>query len=289
MPNNSLIYGQIIEAINSQTPCMLASVIYTENSTSATVGDKALISNDGGISGWIGGGCCQRIVKDIAPQLLKENSSCVIRVCPEQAFVDNMRCYPSHCPSEGTVDIFLEPIANQRSVYLYGNTPIAQSIARYSDELSIHLEWRQLPDQYAQNTSNSNANVAIVATQGQGDLAALKQVLADEVEYVLLIASRKKATALKEKLQQSGVNEKAINKIIAPAGIDIGATSGPEIALSVMAKIVSLRSQLSSQTSPQALQGAKENKTSEELSSKETDAVEVVPIAKTSSSCCEDK
>lgn len=288
MPNNNHIYSQLVEAINSSIPCMLASVIHTQNSTSATVGDKALVGVDGKISGWIGGGCCQSVVQKLVPQLLKENKHCVIRVCPEQAFIEGMNCYPSHCPSEGTVDIFLEPIANQQAVYLYGNTPTAQSIARYSEELGIDLKWRQSPDQLPKNMSNSNANIAIIATQGKGDFAALQQVLTDKVEHVLLIASSKKALALKDKLKNSGACANTVDKITAPAGIDIGATSGPEIALSVMAKVVSLRCNNPSDLSL-TQQQLTENQAQEEAQEKvkeKTQNIDTNSASKASSSCC---
>ena len=192
-----------------------------------------------------------------------------------------MHCYPSHCPSEGTVDIFLEPIANQQVVLLYGNTPIAQSIARYSDELNINLEWRQFSDDFSQNMSNSRANITIIATQGVGDFTALGQALADKAEHILLIASSKKAQALKDKLKKSGICSKAVDKIIAPAGIDIGASTSPEIALSVMAKVVSLIGPLSSPTSLQKPQPLEEYKTAEG-----GPPVEVAIATKASSNCC---
>lgn len=250
MPNNRLIYSQLTAAIESQTPCVLASVIYTANSTSATVGDKAILTTDGKMTGWVGGGCCQSVVKKMASHVLADNQSRVIRICPENEYIDTMRCYPSHCPSEGTVDIFLEPIANQPAIHLYGNTPTAQSITTYSNELSIPVIWRQLPETYVQaqadNPENIPANdihIAIVATQGQNDIAALQHALSHNAQHILLIASHKKTTALKAELNSLGACATAVQHIMAPAGIDIGAVSGPEIALSIMANVVSLRRQ----------------------------------------------
>lgn len=288
MPNNRLIYSQLTEAIESQTPCVLASVIYTANSTSATVGDKAIITADGNITGWIGGGCCQTVVKKIALQLLADNQSSVIRVCPEKECVDTdtIRCYPSHCPSEGTVDIFLESIANQSAIYLYGDTPTAQSITKYSHELNIPVIWRQLPETYVQSQTDDDANnyvndvhIAIVATQGQNDIAALQHALNNNAKHILLIASHKKATALKEKLHTLGACATKVQHIIAPAGIDIGAISGPEIALSIMANVVSLRRQ---QALPVSQSSLKEAQT-ETATTKQPSAV--LPKA-TSASCC---
>lgn len=270
MPNNRLIYSQLTEAIESQTPCVLASVIYTKNSTSATVGDKAIITADGKMTGWIGGGCCQSVVKKMASHVLTDNQSSIIRVCPEKECVDTdtMRCYPSHCPSEGTVDIFLEPMANQPAIHLYGNTPVAHSIANYSEELNIPVIWQQLPETYVQPQANhhesnpvNDMHIAIIATQGQNDIAALQHALSNNAQHILLIASHKKAIALKEKLNTLGACATAVQQIIAPAGIDIGAVSGPEIALSVMANVVSLRRQQSLSKAPSKTRAHKSSTT----------------------------
>ncbi len=239
MLNNQCIYSLLVEAIHSHSPHMLASVIYTENSTSARVGDKALIDENGDIKGWVGGGCCQSVVQSIAPKLLKDNAQCLIRICPEHAFVTDRECYPSTCPSEGTIDIFLEPIANQQVLRLYGNTPVANSIVNYAGELNFHLDWREELEPSSNNVLP--AKIAVVATQGKGDFEALSQALADKIEHVLFVASHKKITALKQKLIQSGACSHAVENIISPAGMDIGASSGAEIALSIMAKVVSLK------------------------------------------------
>ncbi|MBO1256154.1 XdhC family protein [Alteromonas sp. 5E99-2] len=243
MLNKSCIYTQLMDVIHSHSPHMLASVIYTENSTSARVGDKALINANGDIKGWIGGGCCQSVVQSIAPELLKGNTQCVIRICPENAFVDDKVCYPSTCPSEGTIDIFLEPIANQQVLRLYGSTPIAKSIVNYSNELNLRLDWREEVE--PNNSIELPANMAVIATQGKGDFEALSQALTEKIEHILFVASHKKTSALKQKLIDSGVCSEDVENIIAPAGIDIGAKSGAEIALSIMAKVVSLKNSTS--------------------------------------------
>lgn len=290
----SRIYSQIADAIQSNTPCVLATVIHTANSTSATVGDKALIDSNGEITGWIGGGCCQAVVKKVALHLLEEkfkgNQYRTIRVCPENEFVEDMLCYPSHCPSEGTVDIFLEPIANQQTLYLYGNTPIAQSISRYSDELNIQLEWRQLLDQYLPTPNpqaqKQQATIAIIATQGQGDLIALQQALADKAEHILLVASHKKAIALKEKLQQSGACQKTIASIISPAGIDIGASSPAEIALSIMANVVSLQRQRLQDLQERKGKSQETSEKVEKLKAEKPNEKPSIETPKATSSCC---
>lgn len=253
MTNNINIYAQLIDAIKANTRCVLATVINTENSTSGNVGNKAIISQNGEISGWIGGGCCQGVVKKLSSQILSDNQSVVIRICPEHEFVDSMRCYPSHCASEGTVDIFLEPIANTPSLLLYGQTPVAQSISKYAEDLCIYVDWRQQLDESINSCSISHPNIAVIATQGQGDLEALHDAVRENVEHILLVASQKKAASLIAKLQESGASKQAIESVTAPAGIDIGAVNSSEIALSVMAKVVSLRNTLNKQPAQGAI------------------------------------
>ncbi|WP_086929363.1 XdhC family protein [Agarilytica rhodophyticola] len=240
MSVNKQMYHQLLAAEEQQTPCILANVINTENSTSANIGDKAIITPDGNLSGWIGGGCCQSVVKKLAPKILQDNKAITIRVCPEHAFVSYMPCYPSHCASEGTVDIFLEPIANEQAILLYGQTPVAESIAKYSEDLAMSFAWQKsLP--YPNEKLGGQFRVAIIATQGTGDIEAIQNALNYDPEHVLLVASNKKAKALIKRLQEMGASEQTIQKISARAGIDIGAISHSEIALSIMAKVVELK------------------------------------------------
>lgn len=230
------VYSQLIAAIENHTPCVLVHVIHTENSTSANVGNKAIIYPSGEVVGWIGGGCCQGVVAKVAPEVLKNNQSLLIRVGPEASFQADKRCFPSGCASEGTVDLFLEPIANQPTLLLYGQTPVAESIARYSDELDIDLRRPSLDDEMVE----SHGKVAIVATQGQRDLLSLRAALATSAQHILFVASRKKAQSMLEKLHQQGAARSTLARVISPAGMDIGAVTNAEIALSVIAQAIPL-------------------------------------------------
>lgn len=290
MPVRVEVYQHLLEAEKNHVPCVLATVINTANSTAANVGDKALIHCEfeqdkwatTELIGWIGGGCCKGVVKKLAPKILQTNTAMIIRVCPQKEFISEMDCYPSHCPSEGTVDIFLEPVANEAGILLYGQTPVAQSIAYYSDELGQKVSWYQAPETFSE-TDKVLASVAIIATQGQGDSVALKAALASDATHILLVASQKKADALIGGLQNDGVCEKTLERIVSPAGIPIGAKKPAEIALSVMAQVIQLThakqaSTTHSQISPRQSKPA------------ETQDVELkaVPSAMSSvpSSCC---
>lgn len=249
MYDKSDVYQRLIDARNTGETCVLATVIAIKGSTSARMGDKAIVEN-GMINGWIGGGCSQGVVKKVAAQLLEkseQNSADVkiIRVCPKNEFVASVECYPSSCPSEGSIDILLEAIANDPQVLLYGETPIAESVSRYIGNLSYRLDWHTQPENINKSvppkqSTKSQAKVAIVATQGQGDVAALLHSLSQEVDHVLFICSEKKSVAILQRLKEQGVSDIQMNKIIAHAGLDIGAATPAEVALATVAQAVLL-------------------------------------------------
>lgn len=249
MYDKSDVYQRLIDAKNTGETCVLATVISIKGSTSARMGDKAIVEN-GVINGWVGGGCAQGVVKKVAAQLLIKNENNnldakIIRVCPENEFVASVECYPSSCPSEGTIDILLEAIANDPQVLLYGETPVAQSASRYIENLSYHLNWYAKPEAITEQVSlktstKSQAKVAIVATQGQGDIAALQHSLSQDVDHVLFICSEKKSIAILQRLKDQGINDAHLNKIITHAGLDIGASTAAEIALATIAQAVLL-------------------------------------------------
>jgi xanthine dehydrogenase accessory factor len=246
MYDKSEIYQKLINAKKTGKTCVLATVIAVKGSSSARIGDLAIVEN-GVINGWVGGGCSQGVVKKVAAQLLerKAQNAKIIRVCPEDEFVPSVECYPSTCPSEGSVDLLLETIANDPIVFLYGETPIAQSVARYVENLSYHLDWTKkagnLDDKAPLNSSSKpQAKIAVIATQGQGDINALLHSLSQYVDHVLVICSEKKSVALLQKLKEKGINNTLLNRVITHAGLDIGACTPTEVALAVMAQAVSL-------------------------------------------------
>ena len=249
MYDKSDVYQRLIDAKNTGKTCVLATIIAVKGSTAAKIGDKAVVEN-GVINGWIGGGCAQGVVKKVAAQLLIKNENNnldakIIRVCPKSEFVASVECYPSQCPSEGSVDLLLEAIANDPEILLYGETPVAQSSALYIENLSYRLHWHQKPSNIKQQesqerSSKSQASIAIIATQGQGDVTALQHSLSQDVDHVLFICSEKKSVAILQRLKDQGINDAQINKIITHAGLDIGASTAAEIALATIAQAVLL-------------------------------------------------
>lgn len=231
----------------------LATVVRAVSPTAAQTGAKALIFGDGQIDGWIGGGCAQPAVIKTARQCLRDGESRLIRVSPEsdKAMMEGMEDFKSHCHSGGSLDIFIEPIISAPSLRVYGESPAAQALVAlaarsgFSVTVLAHgLDQAAFPD--AERCINGfdlegSAEFAVIATQGKGDLQAMRKALNSGTPFISMVASSRKGTALKATLIDEGGDEERVNQVICPGGLEIGAQTPEEVALSVAAQLVAQR------------------------------------------------
>lgn len=247
------------------TPYALATVVRTVSVTAAKAGAKAVIAPDGTmLAGWIGGGCARSAVQKAAREALADGKTRLISVQPEDLLAEQgvaagderqgVRYARSMCPSKGTMDVFVEPVLPRPRLVVLGASPVAVALADLGPRLGFDLTVCALPEDqpvfasaderiegYALPVESPAARYVVVATQGRGDLAALKAALAVDAEHVAFVGSRKKAEALSQKLQGDGIGLNQIGRMKAPAGLDLGAITPEEIALSVLAEIIVLR------------------------------------------------
>lgn len=227
-------------------PFAFATIVRSAGSTAAKPGAKALLSADGTIlQGWLGGGCTRGAVKRATLQALRDGKPQLISVVPEDLLaeiglahgdaVDGMSFARNGCPSRGTVDIFIEPCLPSPQLVIIGSSPVAQALGT----LAPQFHW-SVTGTLAQGKPDLPCFV-VVATQGQGDIDALKQALTAKTSYVAFIGSRKKYAALALQLASAGFEQSLIDSVIAPAGLDLGAVTPEEIALSILAQLVQFR------------------------------------------------
>lgn len=247
-----------IERLRSKgRPFCVATVLRAAGVTAAKAGCKAAITDTGEIIGHLGGGCVQGAARKAAVEALSSGEPGIIRVKPSETVVsleddDGVRLYKSGCPSGGTVDILLEPYRRPAIVVIFGKTPIARAVARHAALLGYDVATTVDPDENAghyrliENADISGLELAasdfvIVATQGEGDLAALRAAIESPADYVGMVASRRKADFLKQKLADSGVAPDRLARLASPAGLDLGGVDPGEIAISILAEIVRCR------------------------------------------------
>ena len=235
---------------------VLATVVRAESPTAAKAGARALVFADGGMRGWIGGGCAEPAVLETARQCLQDGRARLIRVGPSApaASMLGITHFPSRCHSGGTLDIFIEPVKAEPALWIYGSSPLAGTLARLSAYLGFSVTaWVSSRDKPAvfkpQRHSEPETapddkrapDFAVVATQGRGDLPALTAAIDAAAPYIGFIASRRKGKKIQQALLKNGVARAKVDGIRVAVGIDIGAETPQEIALSVLAALVAHR------------------------------------------------
>jgi xanthine dehydrogenase accessory factor len=240
---------------------VLATVVRTVSVTAAKAGAKAIIRPDGTIvAGWIGGGCAKGAVLKAAREALADGEPRMVSVQPENLLAElgvkpgetreGVRFASNMCPSKGTMDIFVEPVLPHPSLVVLGASPVALSLAAQARALGYHVTLAapaaDLPatpdahvvvDGFAPGYLNEARRFVVVSTQGKGDEAALKSAVAIAAAYHAFVGSRRKMTSLRAKLIADGVDAAAIDRVKAPAGLDLGAITPEEIAMSILAEI----------------------------------------------------
>lgn len=240
---------------------VLATVVRTVSVTAAKAGAKAVIRPDGSIAaGWIGGGCARGAVLKAAREALADGEPRMVSVQPEDLLAelgvkpgenrDGIRFAKNMCPSQGTMDIFVEPVLPHPSLVILGASPVAMSLAEQARTLGFHVtvaaptadrpaipDADMLIDGYRLEPLHQARRFIVISTQGKGDEAALRAAVSTPASYHAFVGSRRKMTALREKLVSEGIDATALDRIKAPAGLDLGAITPEEIAMSILAEI----------------------------------------------------
>jgi xanthine dehydrogenase accessory factor len=240
---------------------VLATVVRTVSVTAAKAGAKAIIAVDGTIvAGWIGGGCARGAVLKAAREALADGEPRMVSVQPENLLAelgvsagesrDGIRFASNMCPSRGTMDIFVEPVLPHPSLVILGASPVALSLAAQARTLGYHVtlaapaadlaaqpDADTIIDGYQLGELNDAKRFVVVSTQGKGDEAALRAAIATRADYHAFVGSRRKMASLRAKLIAEGASSAAIDDFKAPAGLDLGAITPEEIAMSILAEI----------------------------------------------------
>jgi xanthine dehydrogenase accessory factor len=195
----------------------LATVVAVERPSSAQVGDRALVTADGTLHGWVGGACTEPEVVRLSLRALADGETRRERI-------------ESRCASEGAVDVLVEPHGPAFLLAVVGEAPAARTLR----ELAAVLGWRT-------SREAAGADAVVVATMGRDDEEALAKALTSNDGYVGLVASAKRASAVTASLRERGVDEEALARLRSPAGLDLGPSSQGEIAVAILAELVAWR------------------------------------------------
>ena len=242
----------------------VATVVARRAPVSAHLGDHAIVYADGRMEGFVGGACSREIVRQQALESLRARHGRLVSIGPEAG--DRVESTPERvvvsmtCASEGAVDVYVEPFVQARVLVVVGATPVAAALARLARSMDYQVT-RVVdagePADIAEEAAALGVKVAtldaletvlggpavdtavVVASQGHYDEEALDVSLKSRAPYVGLVASRKRAATIRALLE-----ERAAPRLAAlrnPAGLDLGARTPAEVALSILAEIVQVQ------------------------------------------------
>lgn len=242
------------------TPHALVTVVRAEAPTSAKPGDKAVVTADGQLQGWIGGGCAQPAVLRSVQRCLQDGRGRLMRIAPaaegELRELGDVLEFGMACHSGGTLELFVDPIVPRARLVVIGASPVAVGLAQLAPHLGFEVVVvahgadaaafagaRQVitSDEPAQAQGIGPGAWVVVATQGRRDVQGLRLALSLQARQISLVASARKAQVLKDALCAAGADAAAVAAIVAPAGYPISASTPQEIALSVLAAVVAAR------------------------------------------------
>ena len=255
----------------------IATVVRYVAPISGKPGDKAIIFADGKVWGWIGGGCSRPAVVKEALKALQDGRPRLVHISPTATEEAGIVAYNMSCHSGGTLDVYIEPVLPKPHILIMGRSPVGQTLAKLAKVVhyTVSLAAPEAKQETYPEVDRVQAGLElkdlkisphtfiVVSTQGECDEEALENALRTDAAYVAFVASKVKAAKVLEYLSDRGLSAERLKQVRAPAGMDIGASSPEEIAVSILAQIVQLnRAQIINRvkpaTAPVELQEAKD-------------------------------
>jgi len=240
-------------------PFVLATVVWRRAPSSGKEGSTALVTPDRRVRGWLGGACAEPTVVREALKALEEGTPRLLFLGPPEELAARGRegvvTVPIACQSEGALEVYVEPVLPQPQLVVIGRSPAVGVLASMAGALgwrTVVVDEGGVAEDYPGaglviTTLDLDAagigerSVVVVATQGHYDESALEAALATPAPYVGLVASRKRADAVVGYLRDRGVSEQALERVHAPAGLDLGKVAHEEIAVAILAELVKER------------------------------------------------
>ncbi|MEM0271923.1 MAG: XdhC family protein [Thermoprotei archaeon] len=236
---------RIVELLEDGQPFVVVTVVRTSPAISVKPGSKAIIRADRSVEGWLGGSCVEPQLIEVALNCLKGCEVKLVQVGQgpqksEQSFADIT--LPNYCISGGSALFLMEPYITSQIIVIGDNriAEVVNEIAKLVGFKTIQLTRDGMDDAKRVNLNVTSKTIAVVATMGKYDDISVQLTLEMDVPHVLLISSKKRWEGLKKILLDKGVPSDKLERVKAPAGVDIGAKSPEEIGVSIIAEAIEI-------------------------------------------------
>jgi xanthine dehydrogenase accessory factor len=252
------LFARAAELTADGRPFVVATVVAVRRPTSARPGAHGIVHPDGTIEGWVGGSCAQPVVVREALRALVDGQPRLLRIAKDPPSnsrrADGILDIVMTCHSGGTLEIYVEPQLPAPALWVVGTTPIAGALAGLGAAAGFRTTVldpvadadafpgvRVVTDANLATFERDSSPYVVVATQGVWDEEAVAAALRRNVSYIGLVASPTRAAVVREYLAEIDTPAEAIAALRAPAGLDIGAETAEEVALSILAELVQVR------------------------------------------------
>jgi len=258
------IYLELKRHQENNEMAAMATIVRREAPSSGKQGDKALITSDGKVNGWIGGGCTKGIVIKEALEAMKEFSPRLVRIQPSTGSPEQkgVKTYKMTCMSGGSVEVYIEPIMPKSNIIIFGRSHIAMALCEIGSaagfavsvvsdlaEKEMFLNASNVTGLGSYNRKCNNNDFVVVCTQGEDDEKSLLAAIESNPGYLAFVASRRKANGIFNALKKQDISHEQLVKVKTPAGLNINAKSPQEVAISILAEIIQIKRSEESQLS----------------------------------------
>jgi xanthine dehydrogenase accessory factor len=256
---DSEVLAEAVALRRARRAFALATVVWRRAPSSSRVGAKAIVFPDGKVRGWLGGACAEpTMVREALAALSDGNARLLFLGPPEEVAAhtrEGSRAVPMACESEGALEVYIEPFLPVPQLVVVGCSPAVHALAIQARALDWdvivvddggdpaehpHPELVRVSLDFG-DLGIGPESAIVIATQGHYDDVALERALETEASYVGVVAAEKRASVLLEMLRDRGADARQLARVQAPAGLDLGAVTNAEIAVSVLADLVARR------------------------------------------------
>jgi len=253
------IYEEVARMLAAGQRGALATITAVHGSIPSVAASKMLVHEDGAITGTVGGGCVEAEVRKAAAEVLRDERPKTMRFNLDQLPDDD-----AGLVCGGSLEVFIEPLLPAPTVYVFGAGHVGLNVYKIAnlagfevvvaDDRDIYANRERFPqardiltgqmDELLAGLTPAESSFLVIVTRGhRHDLRVLRWALDTKARYIGMIGSGRKVLTLFNELEKQGVPRAEFDRVYAPIGLDVGATTPAEIAVSIVAELIAIRRQ----------------------------------------------
>ena len=250
------LFEEIVRMRRAGRRGALATIVHTNGSIPSFESSRMLVRDDGSIAGTVGGGCVEAEVWAAAKEVIQ------LETPRKMVFnLNNEAAYDAGLICGGTLEIFVEPILPAPMLYLFGGGHVSTAVARIAhlagfgigiiDDREAFANSERFPmaseihatyeDAFSKITPNAASYLVIVTRGHKDDMRVLAWAVGTDARYIGMIGSKRKVISVYKALEKEGFPIHKFDRVHAPVGLEIGALTPEEIAVSIVAELIAVR------------------------------------------------